>query len=228
MIIGFQRAVFSNEAGIGSASIAHSAVRTDEPVTEGYVSLLEPFIDTIIICSMTALVIILTGVWNDRIPTEITLGGGDLSYVTVSDTGAPEGADAPASIAVQAGEALYGAGVVRLAWHDVPVEGFYTDADLTQPFSGQILPGESLARAQDGQEYSSLYGRTAENGAPMTMEGFRRGLAPLGDWGHYIVLISVLLFAVSTAISWSYYGDRCANYVLGPKAILPFKMIFVI
>jgi AGCS family alanine or glycine:cation symporter len=57
MIIGFQRAVFSNEAGIGSASIAHSAVRTDEPITEGYVSLLEPFIDTIVICTITALVI---------------------------------------------------------------------------------------------------------------------------------------------------------------------------
>ena len=57
MIIGFQRAVFSNEASIGSASIAHSAVRTDEPVTEGYVSLLEPFIDTIVICAITALVI---------------------------------------------------------------------------------------------------------------------------------------------------------------------------
>jgi len=60
MIIGFQRAVFSNEAGIGSAAIAHSAVRTDEPVTEGYVSLLEPFIDTIVICTITALVIVTT------------------------------------------------------------------------------------------------------------------------------------------------------------------------
>lgn len=57
MIIGFQRAVFSNEAGIGSASIAHSAVKTKQPVTEGYVSLLEPFIDTIVICTITALVI---------------------------------------------------------------------------------------------------------------------------------------------------------------------------
>ena len=57
LIIGFQRAVFSNEAGIGSASIAHSAVRTNEPVTEGYVSVLEPFIDTIVICTITALVI---------------------------------------------------------------------------------------------------------------------------------------------------------------------------
>jgi AGCS family alanine or glycine:cation symporter len=60
MIIGFQRAVFSNEAGIGSAPIAHAAVQTKKPVTEGYVSLLEPFIDTVVICSMTALVIVTT------------------------------------------------------------------------------------------------------------------------------------------------------------------------
>ncbi len=60
MIIGFQRAVFSNEAGLGSAPIAHSAVQTTEPVTEGYVSLLEPFIDTVVICTLTALVIVTT------------------------------------------------------------------------------------------------------------------------------------------------------------------------
>ena len=61
LIIGFQRAAFSNEAGVGSASIAHSAVKTDEPVTEGFVSLLEPFIDTVVVCTMTALVLIFTG-----------------------------------------------------------------------------------------------------------------------------------------------------------------------
>jgi AGCS family alanine or glycine:cation symporter len=60
MIVGFQRAVFSNEAGIGSAAIAHSAVRTNEPITEGFVALLEPFIDTVVICTMTALVIVTT------------------------------------------------------------------------------------------------------------------------------------------------------------------------
>ena len=60
MIVGFQRAVFSNEAGIGSASIAHSAVRTNEPITEGYVSVLEPFIDTVVISTLTALVIVTT------------------------------------------------------------------------------------------------------------------------------------------------------------------------
>lgn len=64
LIQGFKRAAFSNEAGIGSASIAHSAVQTKHPITEGYVALLEPFIDTVIICTMTSLVITITGVWE--------------------------------------------------------------------------------------------------------------------------------------------------------------------
>ncbi|MBN1251912.1 MAG: amino acid carrier protein [Bacteroidales bacterium] len=64
LIIGFQRASFSNEAGVGSASIAHSAVKTDEPISEGIVALLEPFIDTVVICTMTALVIIFTGFYE--------------------------------------------------------------------------------------------------------------------------------------------------------------------
>jgi len=66
MIQGFKRAAFSNEAGIGSAAIAHSAVRTDEPITEGLVSLLEPFIDTVVICTMTALVLVITGTYNHQ------------------------------------------------------------------------------------------------------------------------------------------------------------------
>jgi AGCS family alanine or glycine:cation symporter len=65
LITGFQRASFSNEAGIGSAAIAHSAVKTNEPVSEGFVALLEPFVDTVIICTMTSLVIIITGEYNN-------------------------------------------------------------------------------------------------------------------------------------------------------------------
>nr|HPQ97466.1 alanine:cation symporter family protein [Thiolinea sp.] len=93
LIQGFKRAAFSNEAGVGSAAIAHSAVRTKEPITEGYVSLLEPFIDTVVICTMTALVIVITGmlnvdpatglyVWNGeagRIATEGSLTGVELT-----------------------------------------------------------------------------------------------------------------------------------------------------
>ncbi len=75
LIQGFRRAAFSNEAGVGSAAIAHSAVRTKEPITEGFVSLLEPFIDTVVICTMTALVIVITGMYLDQ----TGLGGVELT-----------------------------------------------------------------------------------------------------------------------------------------------------
>ncbi len=77
LIVGFQRAAFSNEAGLGSASVAHSAVKTREPATEGFVAMLEPFIDTVVICTMTALTIVITGTWND--PDASELGGVDLT-----------------------------------------------------------------------------------------------------------------------------------------------------
>ncbi len=72
LIVGFQRAAFSNEAGVGSAAIAHSAVKTDTPITEGFVSLLEPFIDTVVICTMTALVLIYTGTYENPMGYEGT------------------------------------------------------------------------------------------------------------------------------------------------------------
>ena len=64
-----------------------------------------------------------------------------------------------------------------------------------------------------------------QNGAPLTMLAFQRGLP--GEWGHYIVILTVLLFAISTAIAWSYYGDRCAVYLFGERAVLPYKFVFV-
>jgi AGCS family alanine or glycine:cation symporter len=84
-----------------------------------------------------------------------------------------------------------------------------------------------IAESEDGETYASLYAMAVESGAPLTQEGFRRGLAPIGDWGHYIVVLAVLLFAISTAISWSYYGDRCAQYLFGSSAVLPYKLMFV-
>lgn len=77
LIVGFQRAAFSNEAGLGSASVAHSAVKTKEPATEGFVAMLEPFIDTVVVCTMTALTIIITGTWDD--PDASDLGGVGLT-----------------------------------------------------------------------------------------------------------------------------------------------------
>ncbi|MDX1429635.1 MAG: sodium:alanine symporter family protein, partial [Rhodothermales bacterium] len=225
MMWGVRRGLFSNEAGQGSAPIAHAAAKTDEPVSEGVVALLEPFIDTIVICTITGLVIIMTGVWKDVSPTEFTLLAGDLSYVEQSDEGSVvryAAADAPSEVRVEAGMQTSS---VQFAWHEVAVSELYVDADHSAPFTGMIFPSEGKAVADDGTEYTSLYGSAVESGAPLTMLGFERGLP--GTWGGMIVLVSVLLFAISTAISWSYYGDRCANYLFGAKAILPYKMVFV-
>ena len=226
---GVRRGLFSNEAGQGSAPIAHSAAKTDEPVSEGVVALLEPFIDTIIICTMTGLLVIMTGVWNDRFETEITLSGGDLSYRAVQADGGYADMSPDAPIRIDGGEhAATGPDDPRISWHEVPLRTLYVDEEQTQPFSGVIDPSAGMATGDDGRTYTSLHGMAVESGAPLTMAAFRRGLSPLGDWGHYIVVLSVLLFAISTAIAWSYYGDRCANYLFGAKAVIPYKIVFVI
>lgn len=231
MMWGVRRGLFSNEAGQGSAPIAHAAAKTDEPVSEGVVALLEPFIDTIVICTMTALVIIMTGVHEARHPTEIQLTGGDLSYVALGENGRYQGIEAPAEIVIANGvQDVASVGVVAVAWHESPVETLYVDAAQTMVFSGTVYPAgdgeQGRAVAADGTEYTSLFGDAVESGAPLTAMAFGVGLP--GTFGQFIVVTSVLLFAVSTAISWSYYGDRCANYLWGPKAILPYKAVFVV
>jgi AGCS family alanine or glycine:cation symporter len=227
MMWGVRRGLFSNEAGQGSAPIAHAAAKTDEPVSEGVVALLEPFIDTIVICSMTGLVIVMTGVWNATVPTRLTLGGGDISFVGAGGAGSTIDSRDGTTIRVEDGlQSGGGPDGLRLAWHEVVVERLYVDPGLTEPFTGTISPGERFATTADGETLTSLHGQAVESGAPLTMMAFEKGLP--GTWGHMIVVIGVLLFAVSTAISWSYYGDRCANYLFGPRAILPYKIVFVV
>ena len=229
MMWGVRRGLFSNEAGQGSAPIAHAAAKTDEPISEGVVALLEPFIDTIVICTMTALVIINTGVWDQTITTQITLSGGDLSYVSEAESGKFRGVGTPSErIEFEAGRPVASAepDAPMIAWHEVALTELYVDAALTQPFSGLIDPQRGIATSSGGEEYAALYGPAVESGAPLTMLGFEHGLP--GTWGDFIVLISVALFAISTAISWSYYGDRCAYYLFGKTAIVPYKIVYVI
>jgi AGCS family alanine or glycine:cation symporter len=241
MMWGVRRGLFSNEAGQGSAPIAHAAAKTDEPVSEGVVALLEPFIDTILICSMTGLVIITTGVWNTPIPTEMNLGSGDVTYVAPDERGVFAGGDAPERIAVEGGVPVYDGAMRQFAWHDVAVEQLWIDEARDTPFTGQIVQDyddpatpaqESLTAAVDteGNAYFTLYGDAIETAAPLTSAAFEKGLDNygLGGLGKFIVLISVLLFAISTSISWSYYGDRCANYLFGSGGILPYKAVFVV
>lgn len=229
MMWGVKRGLFSNESGQGSAPIAHAAAKTDEPVSEGVVALLEPFIDTIVICSMTGLVVIMTGAWNAKHPTEIPLSSGNLSYVAEQPNGRYARTAPLPEILVEDGIPVntQAADVPSLAWYEAPVERLFIDQEMTVPFNGVIQTGLGIALARDGREFRSLYGLAPTTGAPMTMYAFREGLKPLGNWGHLIVVISVMLFALSTAISWSYYGDRCANYIAGKNAIIPYRLIYV-
>lgn len=224
LMIGVQRGLFSNEAGQGSAPIAHAAAQTDEPVSEGVVALLEPFIDTIIICTITGLVLITTNVWQEKHATELQLNSGDISWRVFDGESYSDGA-APEMLVFEDGVPIYQADDPRFSWHDVPVDTFYLDAALTQTFSGKIDFTTAAISLADGSRYqASLYGGAVENAAPLTSLAFSKHL---GLAGEYIVLLCVALFAVSTAISWSYYGDRCISYVFGNVAILPFKVVFV-
>jgi AGCS family alanine or glycine:cation symporter len=136
LIVGFQRAAFSNEAGVGSAAIAHSAAKTDYPVREGIVALLEPFIDTVVVCTMTALVIVITGAYNNP------------EYATI------------------------------------------------------------IADRQ---------------GATLTSRAFGERLS----WFPYVLAMATALFAYSTMISWSYYGERCWVWLFGEKWSLAYKLLFL-
>jgi alanine or glycine:cation symporter, AGCS family len=136
LILGFQRAVFSSEAGVGSAPIAHSAAKTDHPVREGIVALLEPFLDTVVICTMTALVIVITGAYADPL---------------------------------------------------------YAD----------------LIRGREGAALTS------------------RALAQMVWWFPWVLSVAVILFAYSTMIAWSYYGERCWTWLFGEKTSSIYRVVFL-
>ena len=226
---GVQRGLFSNEAGQGSAPIAHSAAKTDEPVSEGVVALLEPFIDTLIICTMTGLVLVTTGVFSERIATDLSLDDPNVTIVEQTENGAFRTSEGIEPIPFNEGvpQAMESP---RIGYLGVGVDELYVDEAQQELFTGTVYPERGVAIDAAGNEYPALYGNAVRNSAPLTTLGFERGLGQigLGGLGRWIVLLSVVLFAISTSISWSYYGDRCANYLFGPKAILPFKGVFLL
>jgi AGCS family alanine or glycine:cation symporter len=214
---GVQRGLFSNEAGQGSAPIAHSAAKTDQPVREGVVALLEPLIDTLIVCTITGLVIVSTGAWDMYHSTSVNPAEGVVSYEL------NEAADN--TLIFENGVPSNGA----LLRYEIPVDTMFADEAMTIPFTGQIenVSSEPSIVSADGSSLVSLYGGVIENGAPLTSRAFEIGLGPLFPGGGFIVTFAVLLFAISTSISWSYYGDRAAQYLFGFKSIFWYRLAFV-
>lgn len=217
LVWGIKRGLFSNEAGQGSAPIAHGAARTKEPVREGVVALLEPFIDTLVVCTMTGLVIVTTGVWQQQ---------HDVAFDPLSKENTYEFAEGTNRLTIEEGKPVDGI-VLR---NDAETGLFYLDEENTMAFTGTIQYDGVTATITkaDGEQVDVLYTSILENGAPLTSLAFEKGLAPLFPGGKYIVTICVLLFGISTAISWSYYGDRSIQYLAGDKSILYYKFVYVI
>jgi len=219
MVWGIKRGLFSNEAGQGSAPIAHGAAKTDEPVREGVVALLEPFIDTILVCTFTGLVIIATGVWDTKHPSTVNLNSPEMAYSVEQQT------DGPATLLVEDGIVVNGS----LIRNDFSVDTLYADADHTTLFSGEIDMNTYTATYEEsGETTGSVYGNVVYNGAPLTSQAFEVGLSPFFPGGSYIVTICVFLFAISTSISWSYYGDRSIQYLLGDRSIIYYKYVYIV
>ena len=219
MMWGIRRGLFSNEAGQGSAPIAHAAAKTDEPVREGLVASLGPFIDTLVICSMTGLVIILSGAWRDKVDAR-------LSLTEVTAVPAAAASDQEMLELVAAQSAATAPTRVVIAALGASVEEARLVTLDGRPWSGvlEIAPGSGSVTVAEGDE-AFVEGRVLLTGAPLTAHGFRKGLP--GESGDLIVTLAVLLFAISTAISWSYYGDRATEYLVGPQWIGAYRWVYV-
>ncbi|MBE51404.1 MAG: alanine glycine permease [Flavobacteriales bacterium] len=187
LMVGFKRAAFSNEAGAGSASIAHSAVKTKYPASEGLVALLEPFIDTVVICTMTALVII-TFNNSDINNQQFTYGDmanekfENVEYIDIDNDGKEE----------------Y---VIKLPDAN--------DEMVFQKVKGKVLVDNKLLE-----------------GAEITQEAFAKYI----PFSQIFLALAVFLFAISTMISWSYYGLQSWKYLFGrgKLADMTYKVIFLL
>lgn len=232
---GVNRGLFSNEAGQGSAPIAHASAKTDEPVSEGMVSILEPFIDTIIICTITGLVILSSGVWSqkhvnifDR--SDMYFVAGDYSQDNVDDSKSMfmylnklDGSNVEpfnGDIKVVAGTAVTG-GYTLINARSFAEDVNYYVGSLEDPFTGTL----TIENGNIQRDNIVVQGKSLIHSVDLTTKAFTQGF--LGSYGQYVVSIGLLLFAFSTAIAWSYYGDRAMTYLLGPASVMPYRVVYV-
>ncbi len=231
---GVNRGLFSNEAGQGSAPIAHAAAKTKEPVSEGMVSILEPFIDTIIICTITGLVILSSGVWKEK--HQNTFDRSDMTFIAgqydesnkedinklflhLNNVEGEKVENFTGQINVLNGTATSG-GFTLINSRSLAEDVTYNVGSSEDPFTGTL-------KIEDGalvKQSIIVEGKSLVHSANLTAIAFTRGY--FGEYGKYIVSIGLLLFAFSTAIAWSYYGDRAMTYLLGPRSVMPYRVIY--
>ena len=229
---GVNRGLFSNEAGQGSAPIAHAAAKTKHPAAEGMVAILEPFIDTIVICTLTGLALLTSGVWQQKTEntfqmadTIILQGTYDQSKTEHQEalflhlSGKEELPVFQGELMVENGEIVDDVTVI----HARSIAENVKVLQLDNPYSGtvQVRKGRFIL-----PEQARIEGLSLVHSAPLTAIAFNQGF--FGNYGQYIVSIGLLLFAFSTAISWSYYGDRSVTFLFGSKYVRYYRVIYVI
>ncbi len=225
---GVARGLYSNEAGQGSAPIAHATSKTKHSVEEGFVSILEPFIDTLIICTITGLVILSSGAWTEKFKNNF-----ERSSMFIVEGAQEEKDDAiellkflsgqPSLIKSFSGELLIKEGKI---FQDVTVINNRSIAEdvlilkNNLPYSGFLT--------YKNNEFDSDFvftGKSLVKSAVLTSKAFNKGF--FGEYGEYIVSIGLLLFAFSTVITWAYYGDRCTAYLFGESSIIYYRIIYI-
>lgn len=230
---GVNRGLFSNEAGQGSAPIAHASAKANEPLSEGMVAILEPFIDTIIICTVTGLVLLSSGVWNEK--HQNVFQSTDMFVLDRTyDENNPQDQEKlfghltnKSAVALYNGDLNVQDGSVTNNLSIIHARSIAEDVKISKagsPFTGsvKVQNGNLVDPAGD----ILVEGKSLVHSAPLTTIAFTRSF--FGDAGQYIVAIGLLLFAFSTAISWSYYGDRAMTFLLGPKSVMPYHIIYTI
>ncbi len=237
---GMKRALFSSEAGQGSSPIAHSAAKTHEPVREAVVAGLEPFIDTIVVCTITALVILSSGAWNRGAEADFY---SPLSFAQtgVSDDGVPlwtpsesfVPAKKPAARKISGEWAENDQVFVIARFGDDPrretgdtlhkVTGEVVEDEETGSLFVEWDPVESAEQPTLDSEHAGLF--QSYPGASLTAYAFDRVQPGLGRW---LVPIAAWLFAISTMISWSYYGEQGVVFLFGTRGIFLYKVIYCV
>ena len=228
---GVNRGLYSNEAGQGSAPIAHASSKTENPIEEGMVSILEPFIDTIIICTITGLVILSSGVWTEKFENKFEESSMCYLDGAYSDQKKED-------ITVLQDYILSCSGPLAYSGQVNVNEGLLEDSSITLMHNRSV--SENVIYYQDGEPFTgkvdvlngklnntnlSVMGDSLLLGADLTGKAFSRSV--FGEFGQYIVAIGLLLFAFSTAIAWSYYGDRATVHLFGEGWILYYRIIYV-
>lgn len=236
---GMQRALFSNEAGQGSAPIAHSAAKTDEPVREGVVAGLEPFIDTLCVCTMTALVILLSGSWSrdpgiDFVgdPPAFTRGEANADgSVDWAVSGAVVRAGADETTTLVDGSSVFiiarssaGSNATTGGSHH-KVEGKLQASNVDGVEQLRLVFGSTTLTLPAGLEpqLSSTGAYLDLKAASLTAYSFDQILPGFGKW---VVTFVAWLFAFSTIISWSYYGEQGVLYLLGSIGVIPYRIVY--